>query len=201
HILLSKHVADDLEQYPQWRSHLYDLGECEVKHGVKVSVVNLYTPEAGNPAAPVKFGSAGVTQPAAKTARSSTWPRTVTLVGPFLLLGLTLAAAGWFLSQRNWTKTGHATEKSIAVLPFENLSDEKQNAYFADGVQDEILTHLAKIADLKVISRTSVMPYKSSIARNLREIGKQLGVSHLLEGSVQRSANRVRVNAQLIDAS
>ena len=90
--------------------------------------------------------------------------------------------------------------KSIAVLPFENLSDEKENAYFADGVQDEILTNLAKIADLKVISRTSVMQYKSEIARNLREIGQQLRVAHLLEGSVQRSANKIRVNAQLIDA-
>ncbi len=91
-------------------------------------------------------------------------------------------------------------EKSIAVLPFENRSDEKQNAYFADGVQDEILTDLARIADLKVISRTSVMHYRSGIARNLREIGEQLGVAHVLEGSVQRSGNRVRVNAQLVDA-
>jgi serine/threonine-protein kinase len=91
-------------------------------------------------------------------------------------------------------------EKSIAVLPFENRSDDKQNAYFADGVQNEILTDLAKIADLRVISRTSVMQYKSGAARNLREIGQQLGVTHVLEGSVQRSGNRVRVNAQLIDA-
>ena len=85
-------------------------------------------------------------------------------------------------------------------MPFENLSEEKQNAFFADGVQDEILTNLAKIADLKVISRTSVMQYKSGVARNLREIGQQLGVAHLLEGSVQRAANKIRVNAQLIDA-
>ena len=91
-------------------------------------------------------------------------------------------------------------EKSIAVLPFENLSDEKQNAFFTDGVQDEILTDLAKIADLKVISRSSVMQYKSGVPRNLREIGQVLGVAHLLEGSVQRAANRIRVNAQLIDA-
>jgi TolB-like protein/Flp pilus assembly protein TadD len=91
-------------------------------------------------------------------------------------------------------------DKSIAVLPFENLSEEKQNEFFADGVQDEILTDLAKIADLKVISRSSVMQYKGGIARNLREIGQQLGVAHLLEGSVQRAANKIRVNAQLIDA-
>ncbi|PYJ74538.1 MAG: hypothetical protein DME77_11290 [Verrucomicrobia bacterium] len=91
-------------------------------------------------------------------------------------------------------------EKSIAVLPFENLSDTKENAYFADGVQDEILTDLAKIADLKIISRTSVMHYKSGVARNLQEIAQQLGVAHVVEGAVQRSGNRVRVNAQLIDA-
>jgi TolB-like protein/Flp pilus assembly protein TadD len=90
--------------------------------------------------------------------------------------------------------------KSIAVLPFENLSDEKQNAYFADGVQDEILTDLAKIADLKVISRTSVMQYRDTTKRNLREIGQQLGVAHVLEGTVQREADKVRVNTQLINA-
>ena len=90
--------------------------------------------------------------------------------------------------------------KSIAVLPFENLSEEKANAFFAEGVQDEIMTHLARIADLKVISRTSVMQYKSGAPRNLREIGQQLGVAHVVEGSVQRAANKVRVNAQLVDA-
>jgi TolB-like protein/Tfp pilus assembly protein PilF len=89
-------------------------------------------------------------------------------------------------------------EKSIAVLPFENRSDDKQNSYFADGVQDDILTELSRVADLKVVSRTSVMQYKTG-ARNLREIGQQLGVAHVLEGSVQREKNRVRVTAQLID--
>ena len=93
-----------------------------------------------------------------------------------------------------------APEKSIAVLPFENLSEDKANAYFADGVQDEILTDLSKIADLKVISRASVMQYKSGDTRNLREIAQQLGVANVVEGSVQRSGNRVRVNAQLVDA-
>ena len=96
--------------------------------------------------------------------------------------------------------TAAAQEKSIAVLPFENLSDDKQNAYFTNGVQDEILNDLSKVADLKVISRTSVMQYKSGTARNLREIAKALGVAHVLEGSVQRMGNRVRVSAQLIDA-
>ena len=90
--------------------------------------------------------------------------------------------------------------KSVAVLPFENLSDDPNNAYFADGVQDEILTRLASLADLKVISRTSVMQYKSGAVRDLRKIGYQLGVARVVEGSVQRAGNRVRVNAQLIDA-
>jgi TolB-like protein/DNA-binding winged helix-turn-helix (wHTH) protein/Tfp pilus assembly protein PilF len=96
--------------------------------------------------------------------------------------------------------TAPIPEKSVAVLPFDNLSDEKQNAYFADGVQDEVLTNLARIADLKVISRISVMQYKSGIARNLRQIARELGVTHVVEGSVQRAGNRVRVNAQLLDA-
>src|SRR5262249_20208783 len=91
-------------------------------------------------------------------------------------------------------------DKSIAVLPFENLSKDEENAFFAGGIQDEILTDLAKIADLKVISRTSVMKYKSDLERNLREIAKTLGVSHVVEGSVQRAGGRVRVNVQLIDA-
>jgi len=111
--------------------------------------------------------------------------------------GVTIsAAAGFFLLPR---VSAHKIDKSIAVLPFENLSEEKTNVFFADGMQDEILTNLARIADLKVISRTSVMQYKSGIARNLREIGQQLGVAHVVEGSVQRSGNRVRVNTQLVD--
>src|SRR5438874_4354113 len=107
------------------------------------------------------------------------------------------AAAGFFLLPR---AAAHKIDKSIAVLPFENLSDEKENAYFADGIQDDILTNLSKIGDLKVISRTSVMSYRGKVP-NLREIGKTLGVSAILEGSVRRAGNRVRVNVQLIDAN
>ena len=106
------------------------------------------------------------------------------------------AAAGFFLLPG---VSARKIDKSIAVLPFENLSGEKTNVFFADGMQDEILTNLSRIADLRVISRTSVMQYKSGTARNLREIGQQLGVAHIVEGSVQRSGNRVRVNAQLVD--
>jgi serine/threonine-protein kinase len=103
-------------------------------------------------------------------------------------------------SERSAASNAAPPEKSIAVLPFSNLSKEQENAFFADGVQDEILADLAKVADLKVVSRTSVMPYKSGMARNLRQIGQQLGVAHVVEGSVQRAGNRVRVNAQLVDA-
>ena len=106
-----------------------------------------------------------------------------------LVLGA-IAAAFLFVLRRPMRSALTVAEKSVAVLPFENLSNDKENAYFADGVQDEILTNLARIADLKVISRTTVMQYKSGVARNLREIGQQLGVAHLLEGSVQRARTR-----------
>ena len=107
------------------------------------------------------------------------------------------AATGFFLLPR---VAAHKVDKSIAILPFENLSDEKENAYFADGIQDDVLTNLSKISDLRVISRTSVMQYRGR-PTNLRDIGKALGVSNILEGSVRRSGNRVRVNVQLIDAN
>src|SRR5438093_5203580 len=108
------------------------------------------------------------------------------------------AAAGFFLLPR---ASARKIDKSIAVVPCQNLSDEKENAYFADGIQDDILTNLSKIGDLKVISRTSVMSYRGEGVRNAREIGKALGVATLLEGSVRRIGNRVRVNVQLIDAN
>jgi TolB-like protein/class 3 adenylate cyclase/Tfp pilus assembly protein PilF len=193
HILLSKHVAEDLEEYEQWRPLLHDLGPCEVKHGVRVSVVNLYADQVGNPQLPKKFRALN------KHRARMRWAG----LAIALLLVSAIVAAFFLIFPRPTPtpSTSAIPEKSIAVLPFENLSDEKQNAYFADGVQDEILTDLSRIADLKVISRTSVMQYKSDVPRNLREIGKALGVSHLLEGSVQRAANRVRVNAQLINAN
>jgi TolB-like protein len=190
HILLSKHAAEDLEEYEQWRPLLHDLGTCEVKHGVRVGVTSLYSEEVGNPQLPKKFV-------ALKKHRSHVhWAEAAIA----LLVLAAVVAAFLFVLRRPMRSALTIAEKSIAVLPFENLSSDKENAYFADGVQDEILTNLARIADLKVISRTSVMQYKTGLQRNLREIGQQLGVAHLLEGSVQRAANRVRVNAQLIDA-
>ena len=191
HILLSKHVAEDLSEYDRWRPLLHELGTCEVKHGVRIDINNLYSEDVGNAQLPKKFQ-------ALKKHRSRVrWAEAA--IGLVVLAGI-IAGAFFFGLRRPTHSAMGVTEKSIAVLPFENLSEEKQNEYFADGVQDEILTDLAKIADLKVISRTSVMQYKSGVARNLREIGQQLGVAHLLEGSVQRAANKIRVNAQLIDA-
>ena len=190
HILLSRHVAEDLEQYPRWRPLLHDLGVCEVKHGVRVGVVSLYDNEVGHPALPKKFQA---------LKRHRTRVRSVATAAAVLALAAIVAGIAIFSRNRAGPALA-APEKSIAVLPFENLSEEKANSYFADGVQDEILTDLARIADLKVISRTSVMHYKTGVARNLREIGQQLGVANVLEGSVQRSGNRVRVNAQLVDA-
>jgi TolB-like protein/class 3 adenylate cyclase/Flp pilus assembly protein TadD len=201
HILLSHHVAEDLGEYDQWRPLLHNLGECEVKHGARISLINLYTEEVGNPAVPEKLRTARLAAVAAAAQRK----RVVLHWGLFgsVVLVIAIAAIGFFsfrYGSRFALTPLVVPEKSIAVLPFENLSEEKTNAYFADGVQDEILTDLARVADLKVISRTSTMFYKAGNPRNLRQIGQQLGVANVVEGSVQRAGNRVRVNAQLIDA-
>jgi TolB-like protein/class 3 adenylate cyclase/Flp pilus assembly protein TadD len=187
HILLSKHVAEDLSEFDEWRPLLHDLGTCEVKHGVHVAVVNLWSDDVGNHQLPQTFRSLRKKRARLRLAQ----------VAAALAIFAGIVAGSVLVSRKS--PTSIAPEKSIAVLPFENRSEDKTNSYFADGVQDEILTDLARIADLKVISRTSVMHYKSGVARNLREIGQQLGVANVLEGSVQRSGNRVRVNAQLID--
>jgi TolB-like protein/Flp pilus assembly protein TadD len=156
HILLSKHVAEDLEDYARWRPYLHELGQCETKHGAVISVVNLYDDEVGNPQLPEKF-------------------------------------------KAQQERAAKALAKSIAVLPFENLSRDPDNAYFAQGIQQEILTRLTSIADLRVISRTSTQQYQSKPG-NLSEIVKQLRVANILEGSVQKVADQVRVNVQLINA-
>ena len=190
HILLSKHVAEDLEEYEQWRPLLHDLGTCEVKHGARVSVTNLYSDEVGNPQLPSKFL-------ALKKYRGHVrWAKAAIA----LLVLAAVVAAFIFVLRKPTRSLLSIAEKSIAVLPFENLSEDKANAYFADGIQDEILTRLSKIADLKVISRTSTQHYKSA-PENLPEIAKQLGVAHILEGSVQKSGEAVRVNVQLIKAA
>ena len=214
HILLSRHIAEDLTQYRHWQPYLHDLGECEVKHGLRLHLFNLYKDNLGNPHLPDKLKrgrrwkqTSGVSVRPVITPR---WPKYV-LTAVLLVSAVALAISFSVFYRRGSPAVARSSsgktadvglaiaEKSIAVLPFENLSEDKENAYFTDGVQDEILTYLAKIADLKVISRTSALQYKSGVARNLREIAQQLGVANVVEGSVQRSGNRVRVNAQLVD--
>jgi len=153
HILLSKRVTDDLEHYPQWRSRLHDLGECEVKHGVRVSVVNLYTHDVGNPQRPQK------------------------------IKGITAA-------------------KSVAVLPFVNLSADKGDEYLSDGMTEELINALAKVPGLRVPGRTSCFAFKGkSEADIFRKVGDQLHVNTVLEGSVRKAGDKLRVTAQLINVS
>ena len=207
HILLSKHVADDLGEYRHWQPYLHDLGEYEVKHGLRINIVNLCKDSVGNPNLPEKLKRRKRwRQGADANIRPVIVPRwsKSALTTAFILCAIVVGAAlliyfGYGRLSRSSNATAIVPEKSIAVLPFENRSDEKANAYFADGIQDEILTRLAKISDLKVISRTSTQHYKST-PQNLREIAKQLGVAHIVEGSVQKSGDAVRVNVQLIKA-
>jgi TolB-like protein/class 3 adenylate cyclase/Tfp pilus assembly protein PilF len=207
HILLSKHVAEDLVQYRHWQPYLHDLGECEVKHGLRLHLFNLCKDNIGNGARPEKFkrGKRWKDKTPIRPVAPVHWPKwTLLLTLVLAVAALALSFAIFFRhpadSNSRSTSDAQVSPKSIAVLPFDNLSDDKQNAFLADGVQDEILTHLAKVADLKVISRTSVMQYRNTAQRNLREIARMLGVAHILEGTVQKAGGRVRVSAQLIDA-
>jgi TolB-like protein/class 3 adenylate cyclase/Flp pilus assembly protein TadD len=212
HILLSAHVAEDLCEYRHWQPYLHDLGECEVKYGLRLHLFNLYKDGLGNPQVPEKLRRGTKRAASAVSVRplaAPRWPKAALAIA-FLVSAIALVISSLiFFNRAPPTTTTRAPvagalaaipEKSIAVLPFENLSNEKENAYFADGVQDEILTGLSRVADLKVISRTSVMQYKAGPKRNLREVAADLGVAHVLEGTVQRAGSRVRVNAQLIDA-
>src|SRR5882724_4168240 len=223
HILLSKRVAEDLAQYRHWQPYLHDLGDCQVKHDVTVSVVNLYTDEAGNSALPAKFAAAQQEKVApeagrvAAAGRSKSW-----FIGLAALAAILLAGAVWFFARQNALKTTNAStntsppttatngqvatpapaidNKSVAVLPFENLSSDKENAFFAQGIQDEIITTLSKISGLRVISRTSTARYKSA-PENLPEIARELRVANILEGSVQKAGDRAHINVQLIQAN
>ena len=212
HILLSDHVANDLAHYRHWQPHLHDLGEFEVKHGLRLKVFNLYKDDLGNSLLPEKLRDGKRWKKKAGLAvRPVNAPRSQRLLLSLILLltvGTLAISLSIFLRRGVLSVPSINSEvvpkvsipaKSIAVLPFENLSDDAQNTHFSDGVQDAILTDLAKVADLKVISRTSVLAYRGK-ARNVREIAQQLGVAHVLEGTVQRNGDRVRVSAQLIDA-
>jgi hypothetical protein len=194
HILLSKRVAEDLAQDKLWQPHLHELGDIEVKHGRKLGIVNLYSEEIGNPKVPEKLKDPS-RQIAERPIRVA-WPRMIKIAALLVVCLLAAIAAailwrhrGTYLPSRQTlmspapVRETSVAEKSIAVLPFENLSHDPDNAYFADGIQEEILARLAKIADLKVISRTSTQHYKSS-PDNLPQIAKRLGVANILEGSV-----------------
>jgi len=197
HILLSRRVADDLMLYPHWQPFLRELGECEVKHGHKIGIVNFHSADAGNAATPSRIEEANRSRDLAQHALIR---RRIKSAAAGVLALAAILAVFAYRYRTMWSVASLIPEKSIAVLPFESRSDEKSNEYLADGIQDEILTRLAKIADLKVISRTSTEQYRTK-PENLPMIARQLGVAHVLEGSVQKSADSIRVNVQLIRAA
>ena len=200
HILLSKRVAEDLENHERWRPHLHELGEAMVKHGVGIRLVNLATEDLGNPQVPAKIQREREAR-AILARRARAKRRNPLIFGS--LIAIVAIGLGLFLLRDRLLRRPIETQmdaKGIAVLPFENFSDDKENAFFADGIQDDILTSLARIKDLRVISRTSVMGYRGAAVHSLREIGKALGIANILEGSVRREGNRVVVTVQLIDA-
>src|SRR5947207_3169225 len=185
HILLSKHLADDLAEYRHWRPHLHDLGECEVKYGLRLHLVNLYKDNLGNPHLPEKLKRGKRWKQAAVPVRQLSaprWPKSLLLIA-ILVSTVALVISSLIFFNRAPTTATRAPapgapaasaqaaipEKSIAVLPFQNLSDQKENAYFADGVQDEILTALTQIATLKIISRLSKLDYNTTAERDVRE--------------------------------
>ncbi len=207
HILLSKHVAEDLEQYGHWQPHLHDLGECEVKHGVRVSVVNLYTAELGNAELPEKLQQRIVPPPAIFS--SFIRRNKPMLIGASVLTASALVIGLWFFLQHFAPKSAKraasiplpSTLESLAVLPLKNLSGDPAQDYFADGITDSLTTDLSHIHSLRVISFQSVQQYKGERRKSLTEIGRELNVDAVVEGSVQKSGDTVMINAQLIHAA
>src|SRR5436189_1563296 len=189
HILLSKHVAEDLEEYEQWRPLLHDLGTFEVKHGVRVSVTNLYSDEVGNPQLPKKLEA---------VKKHHAHVRWAALAMGLLVLG-TIVAAFMIVSRRPTTSLTAIPEKSIAVLPFVDMSAGKDQEYFSDGISEELLNLLAKNPQLQVTARTSSFAFKGKEI-GVPEIARTLHVAHVLEGSVRKAGNSVRITAQLIKA-
>jgi adenylate cyclase len=200
HILLSRRVAYDLAPLPRWNAHLYELGDCEVKHGEKISLVNFYSDEIGNPELPEKLKRAR--KEALSKARRQVWLRRSALAAVVMLM--LAALAGIFILHRRMTEPivlppAPPPEKSIAVLPFVDLSQTRDQEYFCDGISEEILDALAKVEGLRVVARTSSFSFKGKNTK-ANEIGQKLNVANLLEGSLRRDGNRIRVTAQLIDA-
>src|SRR5438477_4347809 len=163
HILVSKRVADDLEQYSQWRSLLHEIGECEVKHGLRISLLNLYGDEAGNPELPEKFRQA---------------------------------------KAKRQTAPGSAPAKSVAVLPFVNMSADKNDEYLSDGMTEELINALARVPGLRVPGRSSSFAFKGKNEDDIfRKVGEQLHVNAVLEGSVRKAGDKLRITAQLINVA
>ncbi len=205
HILLSKRSADDLAQHGDWKRNLHELGEMEVKHGVRLEIVSFYDGEVGNPEAPEKLRRAEqARQTAATLGARRKRKRLISALAAVTIAVLLIAVSMWAWQRRAALASGYkagamgALEKSIAVLPFENFGADQESAYFADGVQDDILTDLAKVADLKVISRRSVAQYRGS-TQSIRDIGQALRVAYVLEGTVRRIGDKISISAQLID--
>jgi adenylate cyclase len=173
HILLSKRVAEDLQQYGRWRAYLHDLGEVEVKHGNRVHVFNFHADGVGNPALPEKLRGSKSTESALQSP---------TLTRPA-------------------QKTEPARERfAICVLPFANMSGDAEQEYFSDGISEDIITDLSKVSALHVVSRNTAFTFKGRSV-DVRQLAAQLNVSHVLEGSVRKAGGRVRITAQLIDGS
>jgi adenylate cyclase len=223
HILLSRHVAEDLEQYRQWQPCLHDLGDCEVKHGARVHVVNFYTDELGNAEVPEKFRQAkGKEQTTPVTPASGAKPagRARAWIVALIIVAAAATAGFYIYSHRSSSKAPPSSaapavpiipeksnavplqptvpEKSIAVLPFLDLSQAKDQEYFCDGISEEILDALAKVEGLRVVARTSSFSFKGRSV-DVSDVRKKLNVENVLEGSLRREGNRVRITAQLIN--
>src|SRR5947207_4795351 len=191
HILLSQHVADDLVHSRQWASRLRDLGECEVKHGVRLHLVNLYAKPLGNAAVPQKFQQAKPKPAAEKPAR-----RSAGLIAALVLVAIIAAGAAYYFTAHR-SKGVAIPEKSIAVLPLVNSTGDPANEYFSDGMSEEFISTLSRLQELKVVGRTSSFQFKGK-TDDSKTIGEKLGVYYLLEGSVRKSADRVRIAVALI---
>src|SRR6478672_4053066 len=183
HILLSQHVADDLVHSRQWASRLRDLGECEVKHGVRLHLVNLYAEPLGNAALPQKF----------QQTKQKLKRRNIGSIAALVLAAILVISGGYYFTQR----TAAIPEKSIAVLPMVNSTGDPANEYFSDGMSEEFISSLSRLQDLKVVGRTSSFQFKGK-TDDSKTIGEKLGVYYLLEGSVRKSADRVRIAVALI---
>ncbi len=201
HILLSQHVADDLVQYRQWAPRLHDVGDCEVKHGVRLHLVNLYAEQVGNPALPKKFQQSQAQLAAAKTDSEKSTRASRGLVAALVLVVLLAAGATfYFFTHRSVPNGPTVPEKSIAVLPMANSTGDPANEYFSDGMSEEFISSLSRLSELKVIGRTSSFQFKDT-KDDSKTIGEKLGVRYLLEGSVRKSADRVRIAVALIKSA